>query len=76
MNIVALMLSKCGMNAHMAIEIAGLTETKETQLALVWLLAGVNAQVFRECRRVGEGLLAHATPIGTFTRVGAHVSRD
>lgn len=65
-----------GVDAHVTIEVARLTEAQAAQLALVRLLAGVDANVLRERRTVREGLLAHATAIWSFARMCAHVSGD
>ena len=45
---------------HMPVEIARLREAEVAELALVRLLARVDAEVLGQRARVGEGLFAHA----------------
>ena len=57
------------MDPHVPVEIARLREAEQAEFALVGLLAAVDPHVFGQRRRIREGLLAHAAPIWTFTRM-------
>lgn len=63
-------------DAHVAVEVTGLAEAEETQLALVGLLPGVDPQVLRQRGGVAEGLFAHPTTVGSLAGVCAHVRGD
>lgn len=70
--------SRCSgiaVDPHVSVEITGLREPQETDLALVGLLPGMDAQMFRQRRTVGEGLLAHPAAVRSFPGVGPHVRR-
>ena len=62
------------MDPHVPVQVAGLREPQQTQFALVGLFSAVNSHVFGQRGRVGEGFLAHATSVGSFARMGPHVS--
>lgn len=63
-------------HAHVPVQVAGLREPEQAQLALVRLFARVDPQVFGERGRVAERLLAQPAPVRPLARVGAHVRGD
>lgn len=63
-------------HAHVPVQVAGLREPEQAQLALVRLFARVYPQVFGERGRVAERFLAQPAPVRSLARVGAHVRGD
>ena len=59
----------------MSVEVAGLREAQQADLALVGLLAGVDAQVLGERRAVGERLLAEPAAVRALSGVRPEVGR-
>lgn len=61
---------------HVSVEVPRLTESEQTQFALVRFFAAVDPQVFRQRAAVREGFLAQPASVGSLSGVGAHVGRD